>query len=130
MASRTDDALYEALGQVHAVRFRMLTDTALRLTRIWNDMLFGDPHARRLIEKMCEIEIVDVGSSPCRSAFQSSGSGAQGLQSSHGQIAYYKPAQPALVQSHRRGSGDAVCGLGMPLENQLVPIYAGGQGIR
>ena len=28
---RTDDALYEALGQVHAVRFRMLTDTALRL---------------------------------------------------------------------------------------------------
>jgi len=28
---RTDDALYEALGQVHAVRFRMLTDAALRL---------------------------------------------------------------------------------------------------
>jgi hypothetical protein len=32
----------------------------VRATRIWNDMLFGDPNARRLIEKMCEIEIVDA----------------------------------------------------------------------
>jgi hypothetical protein len=32
----------------------------VRATRIWNDMLFGDPYARRLIEKMCEIEIVDA----------------------------------------------------------------------
>jgi len=32
----------------------------VRATRIWNDMLFGDPQARRLIEKMCEIEIVDA----------------------------------------------------------------------
>ena len=31
-----------------------------RATRIWNDMLFGDSYARRLIEKMCEIEIVDA----------------------------------------------------------------------
>jgi len=30
MAGRTDDALYEALGQIHALRFRMLTDAALR----------------------------------------------------------------------------------------------------
>jgi hypothetical protein len=32
----------------------------VRATRIWNDMLFGDLYARRLIEKMCEIEIVDA----------------------------------------------------------------------
>jgi hypothetical protein len=32
----------------------------VRATRIWNDMLSGDPQARRLIEKMCEIEIVDA----------------------------------------------------------------------
>jgi len=31
-----------------------------RAARIWNDMLFGDSYARRLIEKMCEIEIVDA----------------------------------------------------------------------
>jgi len=34
--------------------------STVRATRIWNDMLFGDPNARRLIEKMCEIEIVDA----------------------------------------------------------------------
>jgi len=32
----------------------------VRASRIWNDMLFGDSHARRLIEKICEIEIVDA----------------------------------------------------------------------
>jgi hypothetical protein len=32
----------------------------VRANRIWNDMLFGDPHARQLIEKICEIEIVDA----------------------------------------------------------------------
>ena len=31
-----------------------------RAARIWNEMLFGDSYARRLIEKMCEIEIVDA----------------------------------------------------------------------
>ena len=31
-----------------------------RAARICNDMLFGDSYARRLIEKMCEIEIVDA----------------------------------------------------------------------
>ena len=32
----------------------------IRAYRLWNDMLFGDPYARRLIEKMCDIEIVDA----------------------------------------------------------------------
>ena len=32
----------------------------VRANRIWNDMLFGDRYARQLIEKMCEIEIVDA----------------------------------------------------------------------
>ena len=32
----------------------------IRATRIWNDMLFGDTYARQLIEKLCEIEIVDA----------------------------------------------------------------------
>jgi hypothetical protein len=32
----------------------------VRASRIWNDMLFGDPHARRLIEKKCEIALVDA----------------------------------------------------------------------
>jgi hypothetical protein len=27
---------------------------------IWNDAIFGDRYARQLIEKMCEIEIVDA----------------------------------------------------------------------
>jgi hypothetical protein len=31
-----------------------------RASQIWNDMLFGDPWAQRLIEKVCEIEIVDA----------------------------------------------------------------------
>jgi hypothetical protein len=31
----------------------------LRATRIWNDALFGDPHARELIEEICGIEIVE-----------------------------------------------------------------------
>ena len=29
-----------------------------RACRIWNNAMFGDPHARRLVEKECEIEIV------------------------------------------------------------------------
>ena len=32
----------------------------VRATRIWNDMIFGDRYARQLVEKMCEIEIVDA----------------------------------------------------------------------
>jgi len=32
----------------------------VRATRIWNDMLFGDSYARQLIEKVCEIEIVEA----------------------------------------------------------------------
>ena len=32
----------------------------VRATRIWNDMLFGDSYARQLIEKVCEIEVVDA----------------------------------------------------------------------
>ena len=29
-----------------------------RVCRIWNNAMFGDPQARRLVEKQCEIEIV------------------------------------------------------------------------
>ena len=29
-----------------------------RVCRIWNNAIFGDPQARRLVEKQCEIEIV------------------------------------------------------------------------
>jgi hypothetical protein len=29
-----------------------------RVCRIWNNAMFGDPHARRLVEKQCGIEIV------------------------------------------------------------------------
>ena len=32
----------------------------VRATRIWNDMLFGDRYAQQLVEKMCELEIVDA----------------------------------------------------------------------
>jgi hypothetical protein len=29
-----------------------------RVCRIWNNAMFGDPHARRLVEKECQVEIV------------------------------------------------------------------------
>jgi len=29
-----------------------------RASRIWNNAIFGDPYARRLVEQQCEIEIV------------------------------------------------------------------------
>jgi hypothetical protein len=29
-----------------------------RVCRIWNNAMFGDPQARRIVEKPCEIEIV------------------------------------------------------------------------
>jgi hypothetical protein len=31
----------------------------VRATSIWNDMVFGDRYARQLVEKVCEIEIVE-----------------------------------------------------------------------
>ena len=29
-----------------------------RVSRIWSNAIFGDPQARRLVEKQCDIEIV------------------------------------------------------------------------